>query len=196
MLRYYITDSRNLSGGTAQLLDCVSYWVSRGVEMIQVREKHLEAGELSKLVRQVVRIARSGGQAGTRVLVNSRVDVALLAGADGVHLPDGAIGPAEWRRVVPDGFLIGVSCHNRAGLLEPGMEEADFAVLGPVFAPLSKNHAGPVMGTEGFRGCVQDAPVPVLALGGIDWTTAAACMAAGAAGVAGISLFQDIAREL
>jgi len=180
MKRYYITD-RKQAGGVVALLDCIAR--NAGVDWIQIREKDLPARELSDLVWRALAVAGS-----SKVLVNSRVDVALACGAHGVHLPAGSIAPREWRRIVPAGFLIGVSCHTLDELR--AAEGADFAVYGPVFRPLSKEDPRPPLGLEGLREGCRAARVPVLALGGLTWQNAAECVAAGAAGVAGITLFQ------
>jgi len=171
--RYYITDQC-----TRRDLECA---VREGVEMMQVREKHLPAGALFALVREAVAI--TAGSA-TRVLVNDRLDVALAAGAHGVHLRGSSWPVERVRAVVPAGFLIGVSCHAGDGI----PAAADFAVLSPVFA---KPGYAPPLGLERFGELARAAPVPVFALGGVTWENAPACLAAGAAGIAGIRLFQD-----
>jgi thiamine-phosphate pyrophosphorylase len=186
MIRYYITD-RHLAGGTEALLGAVARAIGRGVERIQVREKDLSDRELCALVRRVVELARPRG---TEVLVNGRLDIALAAGAHGVHLPSHAVAPQLLRAVAPAGFLIGVSTHSLADLRAAGREGADFAVFSPIFDPLSKAATGPPKGLARLREAAQAVAIPVLALGGITAANAPACLEAGAAGVAGISMFQ------
>jgi thiamine-phosphate pyrophosphorylase len=183
MRRYYITDSR-AAGGIDRVLQFVERAVGEGVDMIQVREKHLPARELLEVARRAVALADGTG---VQVLVNTRVDVALAAGADGVHLPEDSIAPARWREIVPEGFLIGASCHTIANLQRAEAEGADFAVFGPVFPSPGK---GAPIGVAGLAEGIRSTRLPVYALGGVNGENAVACLHAGAAGVAAISLFQ------
>ena len=172
MKRYCITDSAEVAARAAQ----------GGVEMIQIRAKELSARVLSELVGRVKLVARK-----SQILVNTRTDVALACGADGVHLPAGSMAPATIRQIAPVGFLIGVSCHSIEELRAAEREGADFSVLGPVFPSATKSVIP--IGLEAFRHAVATVHMPVFALGGVNGQNAAACVAAGAHGVAGISLF-------
>ncbi len=123
------------------------------------------------------------------MLVNERADIALAAEADGVHLPGHALSPLILRRLGIG--VIGVSCHDAGELARAEREGADFAVLAPVFAPLSKESGTPPLGLARFEQLARAVRIPVLALGGVTPGNTAACLAAGAAGVAGITLFSD-----
>lgn len=184
MIRCYITDRRT----TQNLLEAIARNLLKGVEYIQIREKDLGARELVELVRRTLALPNL---CGTRILVNGRVDVAMGAGAAGVHLSGDSIAPDIWRAIAPAGFIIGVSCHSLDDVLRAEREGADHVVFGPVFAPISKHSELPPRGLDELRRVSRAVRIPVLALGGITEDNTAACVEAGAAGVAGISLFQN-----
>lgn len=180
----YITDRKGLGG---DLLDVIGRALRAGVDLVQIREKDLEARDLFDLTRAAVALAHD---LPGRILVNSRADVALAAGAHGVHLPAGSASPSEIRKIAPPGFLVGVSCHSLEEVRLASAETADFAVFGPVFDTASKRRYGPPQGLEKLQQACRAAAIPVYALGGIDTGNAGDCFAAGAAGIAAISLFQ------
>ncbi len=184
MNRCHITD-RRMMGGVEPLLVRIARNDAEGVDLIQIREKDLSARALCELVTRAVGLCSRA-----KVIVNSRVDVALACGAHGAHLPAHSPAPAEFRRITPPGFLIGVSCHDIDELWAAEREGADYAFFSPVFQPLSKSDQRAPHGLDGLRAACFSVRIPVYALGGIKIGNAPLCMEAGAAGVAGITLFQ------
>jgi thiamine-phosphate pyrophosphorylase len=210
-LLYYITDRSQFDGDEkgrrCSMLAKVMEAARAGVDYIQLRENDLSARDLETLAREVLASVRERSQS-TRVLINSRTDVALATEADGVHLRAEDIAPDEVRSIVklfssqpaPDSkFVVSASCHSVADVFRVESNGADCAVFAPVFG----KSAAPAIQPAGL-GMLREAchaKIPVLALGGVTLENAASCMNAGAAGVAGIRLFQnnkieDIVRAL
>ncbi|MEO5925276.1 MAG: thiamine phosphate synthase [Bryobacteraceae bacterium] len=184
MIRCYITDRHSLKHES--LLDSIARNLRDGVTWIQIREKDLSARDLHQLVQAAKALPNPHH---TKFIVNSRIDVALAAGADGAHFPAGSPEPRRWRGIAPNGFQLGVSCHTPEEVAAAEREGATYALFGPIFAPLSKTSPLAPHGIDGLAsaaGCVR---MPVLALGGITQVNTSACIAAGAQGVAGISLY-------
>ncbi len=199
---YYITDRSAFPGGEAsrrsRLLEKIGEAARAGVDYIQLREKDLPARELESLAGDAMGEIRESSQRSTALLINSRTDVALAVGASGVHLRSADISPrdarAVWkcgagapaRELSPRDPVVGVSCHSPAEVAQAAANAATFAIFAPVFEKKDHPPAGLNLLQEACR-----ASIPVLALGGITLANAQSCLAAGAAGIAAIRLFQD-----
>jgi thiamine-phosphate pyrophosphorylase len=129
----------------------------------------------------------------TKIVVNDRLDVALALGAAGVHLGTQSIPAAAVRRIAPAGFLVGVSCHSLEEAQAAEAASADYILLGPIFETPAKVQYGPPLGLEKLREVAAKLRIPILALGGITVDRVKSCLVAGAAGIAGISVFQSCA---
>lgn len=184
-LFYYITDRKQLAD--KPLLWCIGRAIGWGVDFVQIREKDLCDRSLYELTRKVVQAA-SGTHC--RILVNGRADIALAACADGVHLPSAGLLATNIRPWLPRGFLIGVSTHLRQEGVRAAAAGADYVLLGPIYPTESKLRYGPPLGLDYFRQACRALPIPVLGLGGIRPEHVSPVLEAGAAGVAGIGLFQ------
>jgi thiamine-phosphate pyrophosphorylase len=186
-------------------------WAAEGVEFVQLREKELGVGELVQLAAAMQAALREEGK--TKLLVNGRVDVAVAAGADGVHLTSkaGELTAEQVRRVFRAAGVgepvVSVSCHSLAEVRGAADGGVDLILFGPVFekrvlhpnrqrTPAGGPGAGETVvagvGLEVLReACAAAGKTPVLALGGVTWESSQLCVEAGAAGVAGIRLFYD-----
>ena len=171
----------------ARILNLVQAAVAAQVSLVQIREKMLSTRVLYDLVVRAVSTARDSS---TRLLVNDRFDVARAAGADGVHLTTTSLPPSVVREACGPEFLLGASTHSLDEARAARAGGADFLVFGPVFETESKRAYGPPQGLDKLREVTRELEgFPVLAIGGITLDNAASCYAAGAAGIAGITLF-------
>lgn len=200
MRRYAITDRSLLLPGEEageyrlpELVHQAALWGADGVDYIQLREKDLPPATLVALSRQILGVL---GNFPTRLLINSRLDIAVAAHAHGVHLTSapGRLTPAQVREVYTAAGLprpvVSLSCHTLEEV-EVARDEADLILFAPVF---HKTVGGEVVaqgvGLEGLRAaCVAAGSTPVYALGGVTYENAPECLRVGAAGVAGIHLF-------
>ena len=205
MLLYYITDRTQFSGDEnarqRAVLTKITEATLCGVDLIQLREKDLSTRELEALASAALRVVRENSRPGTedwelttRLLVNSRSDIAIACGADGVHLRSDDISPSEVQRIWAHArysvrSIVSVSCHSAGDVASAASEHADFAVFSPVFEKKDVSKASPA-GLDGLRETCRQ-KIPVLALGGVTLNNARACLDAGAAGVAAIRLFQE-----
>ncbi len=215
MFLCYITDRKQFPGSEGEkrraLLGRVREASAAGIEYIQLREKDLSARQLEDLARESLKAVRDHG-ADTRLLINSRIDVALAVGADGVHLTATDISPSDARAIwassiaenkSPSSWVISVSCHSLAEVRLAESHGADFVVLAPIFE--KPGTSAPPLGLEALRHATrhgepfdrrveagdQRGSVPVFALGGVTPANAIACVCAGASGIAGIRIFQQ-----
>lgn len=171
----------------ASILDLIRTAVVRQIPLFQIREKRLSTLVLYDLVCRAVEITRGSA---TRLLVNDRFDVALAAGADGVHLTSASLPARVVREVCGPEFLIGVSTHSVAEARTAREGGADFVVFGPVFETESKRGFGPPQGLAKLQEVTSELrDFPVLAIGGVTLDNAESCFAVGASGFAGISWF-------
>lgn len=209
MLRYAITDrARSFEDARSQeelLLRQATSLAQEGIDFLQLREKDLEAGALASLARKVM-VAIRVHQPAPRLLINSRADVAIAVGADGVHLTSasGELTPADIRLLYSAAGLpepvVSVSCHTLSEIPAARDAGANLILFGPVFEKIVPGHGhdspAEILVAEGIGlnllhvACATAAPTPVLALGGITPENTSATLAAGAAGIAAIRLFQ------
>jgi thiamine-phosphate pyrophosphorylase len=194
MIRYAITSGERGRSAEA-LMEDARRWAGEGLEFVQLREKWMETGELVAVAKGMVEVFREF-QGKTKLLINGRADVALAAGADGVHLsaqPD-ELTVAQVRGLFAGAgreAVVSVSCHSVEEVELAEEAGADLIVFGPVFEKVvdgvlvcAGNGVGMLREACGVAG-----DIPVLALGGVDEGNVGVCIEAGAAGVAGIRLF-------
>jgi thiamine-phosphate pyrophosphorylase len=179
-------DAESFAAARACLVEQARRAAAAGVDLIQVRERDLDSAALAALVAEVVAVTRGSP---TRVVVNDRIDVALAAGAAGVHLRGDSVPVAVARKLLPAPRLVGRSVHRAAEA--SAAAGADYLIAGTVFSSPSKPGAVELIGIDGLRAIVRATTVPVLAIGGITPDRIAAVLDAGAAGIAAIGLFID-----
>ena len=158
-VQYAITNASE--SGEQQALERLDIALSRGLRLVQVREKHLKTTELAKFASEIVRRCH---EYGARVIINADVDLAAKVSADGVHLP--AVRLIEASNRPPGFYWCGASCHDRREIERAEAIGLDFVVLGPVKRTASHPQARP-LGWEGFRELASGASIPVYALGGM-----------------------------
>jgi thiamine-phosphate pyrophosphorylase len=201
----YVTDRKSLTGNrneaalTSTLLQNIKVALAAGVDWVQVRERDLQGGQLLEVGRVAVSLAATHTKKtkrAARIIINDRLDVALAAAADGVHLGRESAPAHEvvrWCRAgnAPNAFVIGVSCHSIEEACEAEKAKADYILFGPVFETPSKLPFGAPQGIEALAEVCRAVPMPVIALGGVNEQNAASCIRAGAAGIAAIRMFQE-----
>jgi len=190
----YVTGRASLGEADSgeALLARVRAAAEAGVDWVQIREREMAARELLALTRAAV--AACAGK--TRVLVNDRLDVALAAGAAGVHLRGESMPAREvipWLRAgnAPAEFLVGVSCHSLEDARQAEDAGATYLFFGPIFETPAKKQFGAPQGVAQLAEVCRTVRIPVIAIGGMSGDRSAECLRAGARGIAAIRMFQD-----
>jgi thiamine-phosphate pyrophosphorylase len=178
---YAITD-RDLSNCTHA--EIVAQMLAGGARLIQLRDKEASARELLDAARECLPLTRA---AGARLILNDRVDVALTADADGVHLGQDDLTVAEAREMLGADKIIGISTHTPDQFLDALTTSADYIAIGPIYATTTKDNPSPVVGLDLLRDARGLADRPLVAIGGINHKRAAEVIAAGADCVAVIA---------
>ena len=198
----YVTDRKALAEDKSlpALLEVIRAAAAAGVDWVQIREKDLPARDLFTLVKEAVALASAHPGSirplSIKVIVNDRLDVALAAGAAGVHLGH-ASAPAreviDWCRAgnAPADFLVGVSCHSLEGAQDAENAGASYTYFGPIYETPSKVPFGKPHGVEELAQVASAVTIPVIAIGGVNASNAAECLRAKPAGIAAIRMFQN-----
>jgi thiamine-phosphate diphosphorylase len=170
----------------AALVELAGLAAEAGIDLIQVREPDLSSRDLLELVTRILERTRPTS---CKVVVNDRLDVALAAGAHGVHLKGESIGTASARALVPDGMLVGRSVHSVNEAVAAARAGADYLICGTVFESRSKTPGHRPAGLALVEDVVAAVSIPVVAIGGMTIDRLAEVAATGAAGIAAIGLF-------
>lgn len=179
---YPITD-RRLSG--LSHAEQTRRLVRGGAQLIQLREKHLPSKDFFEEAVEAIRISRP---ANVKVIINDRVDIALVTGANGVHLGQDDLPPAEARRILGPAAIIGYSTHSLEQARLAIREPVDYIAAGPVFATASKDYPEPEIGLDGLRSIRKAiGDFPLVAIGGINADNLPQVLSAGADAAAVIS---------
>jgi thiamine-phosphate pyrophosphorylase len=190
VILHLVTDRHRLARGASEdvaaqcLLRQTAFAVEAGIDVIQLRERDLDARALAALASAILDVTKGTS---TRLVINDRLDVALACGAHGVHLPAAGLPVDDVRRIVPRGFLVGRSVHTVSEV--EAAAGADYALAGTVWPSASKPVETRWLERGGLSQLVAASRVPVLAIGGVTWSRVHDVAIAGAAGVAGIGLF-------
>jgi thiamine-phosphate pyrophosphorylase len=204
----YVTDRRSLACSSGEnliepLIAKIEAAAAAGINWIQIREKDLSGKEIAALARAALSVVSkhaTHARPPARILVNDRIDVVLAEQLGGVHLGENSLPVAAARRfsqaspaaqTLPLDFLVGVSCHSLEAAKSAAAQGADYIFFGPVFATPSKAVYGAPQGLDRLAEVCRALNIPVIAIGGITPANIPNCIAAGAAGIAAISLFQD-----
>lgn len=178
-----LVPSRIGNGTLAEVIEFAREIVDGGATLIQLREKSASSREIVRIARELGRVLPDQ----VRLIVNDRADLAVAAGAHGVHLGQDDLAPEAARRIIGPNCLLGVSTHNPEQLRQANQSPADYLAVGPVFSTLSKENPDPIIGLEGITTARALTQKPLVAIGGITLDNCQSVIAAGADSVAIIS---------
>lgn len=178
---YPITDTRLSRLSHAEQVNRLA---AGGATLIQLRDKHASPREFFEAALEAIKLARN---LGVQIIINDRVDIALAAGADGVHLGQDDFPPEKARELLGDEKILGYSTHTLKQALEADLLPVDYIAIGPVFSTSTKENPDPVIGLEGVRQVKEQISKPLVAIGGITLANAQSVIEAGADSLAVIS---------
>ena len=182
---YLITDFMRI--GKSRFLNALEEAFQGGVRSLQLREKRLDSKDLLTLALEVKPLVQHYN---AKLFINDRADIAVMAGADGVHLTEASVQASEVKNNFPE-LIVGVSTHSLEGARLAETQGADFITFSPIYETPSKTSYGKPQGLDPLRQVTQSARLPVLALGGITLHRVPECLEHGAFGVAVISDIWD-----
>ena len=182
---YLITDYMRV--GKSRFLGALEEALQSGVRAIQLREKNMHPKDLLALALEVNSMTQ---RYNAKLLVNDRADIAIMAGADGVHLTEASVKVSDVKNKFPN-LIVGVSTHSIEGARLADRQGADFITFSPIYETPSKSNYGPPQGLAPLRQVTQSVHLPVLALGGITLNRVPECLEHGAFGVSVISDIWD-----
>lgn len=182
---YLITNFMRI--GKSRFLSALEEAFQGGVRSLQLREKRLNSKDLLTLALEIKPLVQ---RYNAKLFINDRADIAVMAGADGVHLTEASVQASEVKNNFPE-LIVGVSTHSLEGARLAETQGADFITFSPIYETPSKTSYGPPQGLDPLRQVTQSARLPVLALGGITLHRVPECLEHGAFGVAVISDIWD-----
>lgn len=182
--RLYLITDRRLFGSTITFFTAIEEALKGGVKAVQLREKDLGTRELLDMAKTLRTMTC---RYGAKLFINDRVDVALAADADGIHLGSASIPVYAARKIAGERLSIGVSTHGNEEAERAEKEGADFITLGPVYETASKARYGRPLGTDIIKKIKEAASIPIFAIGGITTDRIREVVNSGADGIALIS---------
>lgn len=188
---YAILDVDAISARGWAPADVCLAWLNGGVRLIQLRAKALPTGDFLALADACAALCR---RAGAQLIINDRADIAVMCGADGVHVGQDDLSVADVRRVVGPSALVGLSTHTEAQLAEAVREAVSYVAIGPVYGTRTKETGYDAVGTAAVQraaAIAHGAGLPLVAIGGITRERAGAVRAAGADSVAVVAGLLD-----